>query len=204
MYSNVFKTSFVKSNFKYEELTVPEKTSLFNEGDKNDYVYFIENGAINVFKNNLLIGITKNSEFVGITSCLSEQEFYTFSTKAKTGSSLLRIKQQDFKQLILENKEFSDYIMKILCERIKITDLKTKSYLDKTYEKRLIFEIISHSFFDGLNFKVIISIDELKILTGIPKKIIEKLINNFVSKELIKKKKSELIILNYEKLKCEL
>lgn len=204
MYLNVFKTSFVKSNFDFEELTVPEKTTLFNEGDKNDYVYFIENGAINVYKNKILIGITKTSEFVGITSCLCDKEIYTFSAKTKKETKILRLKKEEFKGKIEDNKEFSRYIMKVLCERIKLTDLKTKSFLDKTYEKRLIFEIINYAIYDGIKYKIIVSIDELKMLTGIPKKTIAVLLKKLINSNLLYKNSNELCVSNLELLRKEL
>lgn len=204
MYVSVFKTSFVKSNFNFEEMLVPEKTTLFTEGDKNNFVYFIENGAFNIYKNNLLIGIIKTSEFVGITSCLCDRDIYTFSAKSKKESKILRLDKEEFKKQLEEKKEFSRYIMKVLCERIKFADLKTKSFLDKTYEKRLIFELINYAVYDGGIYKIMVNIDELKMLTGIPKKTISTLFKKIVNDGLLINKKNELFVNDLEILRKEL
>lgn len=204
MYDNVFKIEFVKDNFNYEVMNFTANSTIFSEGDENNFVYFIEKGAIDVYKNGILIGVTKTSEFVGITSCLSDKQFYTFSAKSKIDSKILRLNKKEFKSAIEDKKEFCEYIMRILCERIKFTDLKTKSFLDKTYEKRLIFELITQSIFDGIKRKVIVNIDELYALTGIPKKIIQALLKNFIKENIISKSKSEFEILNFEKLQKSL
>lgn len=199
-----FSQEFVKKNFLHSEIELEKNAFVFTENEKNEYVYFIENGIVDIFKNNILIGITKDGEFIGITSCLSDGEEYSFTAKCKKKSKIIRISKDNFKKVIEKDKKFCDYMMKTLCERIKITDLKTKSFLEKTYEKRLVFEIITHSIFDGTIRKVSISIDELNKLTGIPKKIIQTIISNFVSDKVLLKKRSEIIIINMDKLQSSL
>ena len=62
--NQIFNLQFIKDSFSGEEINLSSGDILFNEGEKNDFVFFIESGSIKVLKNKWVIGITKAFEFV--------------------------------------------------------------------------------------------------------------------------------------------
>lgn len=199
--SKRFELAVIKSIFKPEYITLIGGQTLFTEGEDNDYVYFIESGSIKVLKSKWLIGITKANEFVGITSCLSEGMQYSFTAKATENSKVLKITKSDFKNQLLKNPAFSRQIIEILCERIKLTDKKTRSFIEHSSKHRLISEIINNSKQVENSLKAILGEDDLAELTGVSKRSVRKLLNTLKKENLIEQNENEIILLDKEKLR---
>jgi len=128
--SKKFDLNFIQKVFQYSELQLNAENHLFKEGSVNDYVYFIKTGSIVILKSKLIIGTISALDFVGITSCLSDKNVYTFSSIAQEKSNVYRIKNEDFRELLLADQSFSVQIIKTLCERIKLTDQKIKDFVE--------------------------------------------------------------------------
>lgn len=183
--SPMFDEKFILKHFQAEQLSVPKGKSLFNEGEPNDFVFFILSGAIKVSRKKWVIGITYPNEFVGITSCISDGVSYTFSSVALEDSTLLQIKKEEFKALLISNLVFSKYIIEILCERIKLTDLKTSNFLDSPPERRIILELLSSVTSSQGKHISQISFRDLSQLSGAPMRLVRKLIQKFVNEGIL-------------------
>lgn len=196
-----FDIDFIKESFHPSKIQLNTGDILFSEGESNDYVYFIEAGSIKVLKSKWVIGITKANEFVGMTSCISENYHYTFSTKAVEKSEVLRINKSEFKELLLNNSKFCKQIIEILCERIKLTDLKTRSFIEQTSQHRLINELINNSKKIENSIKAFLGIDDLSELTGVSKRAVGKMLNDLSKDKLIhRNNKNEITLLDQQKL----
>lgn len=193
-----FNLQFIKDTFPGEEISLSSGDLLFNEGEKNDFVFFIESGAIKVLKNKWVIGITKAFEFVGITSCISDVDIYTFSSKAIENSKLLKIKKTDFKNSLLENKNFSKQIIEILCERIKMTDIRTRSYIDNPPRHRVLFEINNNITWSNNTKVAYITNEDLSELTGISKRAVTKIMNDLSKDGILERSDTNTIIIKDE------
>ncbi len=193
-----FNLQFIKDSFSGEEINLSSGDILFNEGEKNDFVFFIESGSIKVLKNKWVIGITKAFEFVGITSCINEIDIYTFSSKAIEDSKLLKIKKIAFKNLLLENKHFSKQIIEILCERIKLTDIRTRSYIDNSPRQRVLFEIFNNITRSNNSIAAYITNEDLSELTGISKRAVTKIITDLTKEGLLESKDLGSILIKDE------
>lgn len=197
-----FELHFITENFPLERITLNAGDFLFKEGEQNDFVYFIESGSIKVLKNQWVIGITHSMEFVGITSCISENMTYTFSSKSVKESTLLKIKKLDFQKLLLKNPKFCKSIIEILCQRIKATDIKTRSFLEQSSKHRLITELINNSSNVEDSIKTFLGIDDLSELTGVSKRAVRKMLNDLTKVNLIlHTKENEIILLDQLALK---
>lgn len=196
-----FDLHFIEQAFNPERLEINKGEVLFKEGEINDYVFFIESGSIKVLKGKWVIGITQALEFVGITSCLNETSTYTFSSKAVETSKILKISKHEFKEMLLNNSFFCKQIIEILCERIKLTDVKTRSFIEQSSQHRLINELINNSKKIGQSLITFLSIEDLSELTGISKRAVKKMLND-LSKEnlLIQGKNNEIELLDKSKL----
>ena len=200
--SPMFDKQFILEHFQTEQISINEGSSLFHEGEPNDFVFFILSGAIKVSRKKWVIGITYPNEFVGITSCISDGNFYTFSSVALENSELLRINKAAFKDLLLSNLVFSKYIIEILCERIKLTDLKTSNFLDSPPERRIILELLSSIKISQGKYISLISFRDLSQLSGAPVRMVQKLIQKFASEGILEVVKPNQLIL-HDKLRLE-
>ncbi len=198
-----FELNFILNSLNSEQITLNIGETLFKEGESNDYVFFILEGSIKVLKSKWVIGITYPLEFVGITSCLSETSNYTFSSKALEKSIVLKIRKMDFKNLLMKNSTFCKQIIEILCARIKLTDFKTKNYIENTSKQRLLFEILLNSKkdFDGQYFTNLLP-EDFSELTGLSIRNIKNQLNDLQDKKLIEMNRSGVIML-LEKAKME-
>lgn len=180
-----FDLHFIEHAFNPERLEIKKGEVLFKEGENNDYVFFIESGSIKVLKGKWVIGITQALEFVGITSCLSETSTYTFSSKAVENSTILKIGKTEFKDMLLSNSFFCKQIIEILCERIKLTDIKTRSFIEQSSQHRLINELINNSKNTKNSLKTFLGVEDLSELTGISKRAVKKMLNDLSKQNLI-------------------
>ncbi len=198
-----FELNFILNSLNSEKVELNIGETLFKEGESNDYVFFILEGSIKVLKSKWVIGITYPLEFVGITSCLSETSNYTFSSKALERSIVLKIRKMDFKNLLMKNSTFCKQIIEILCARIKLTDFKTKNYIENTSKQRLLFEILLNSKKDleGQYFTNLLP-EDFSELTGLSIRNIKKQLNELQIKNLIEINTAGVITL-LEKEKME-
>lgn len=196
-----FELNYIMELFHPTKILLDCGEQLFREGENNDFVYFIESGSIKVLKSKWVIGITKANEFVGMTSCISENHSYTFSSKAVEKSEVLRIDKSEFKQLLLNDSKFCKQIIEILCERIKLTDLKTRSFIEQTSQHRLINELINNSKKIENSIKAFLGIDDLSELTGVSKRAVRKMLNDLTKENLIlRNNDNEITLLDQPKL----
>ncbi|MBI1837771.1 MAG: Crp/Fnr family transcriptional regulator [Flavobacteriia bacterium] len=179
-----FSLGYVNTLFLSERIEVKEGEFLFHEGDLNNFVFFIIEGRIKVVKKKIVIGFTKENEFVGITSCLCENDHYYFSALACEDSILLKIHKAVFKKALSDNPEFGKIMIEILCERIKLTDNKTKSFMNHTSTERVVNEILNHITNERLSCQL--TPEDLSELTGVSKKLIQSIFKELAAKKLIK------------------
>jgi CRP-like cAMP-binding protein len=197
-----FDLNFIEQAFNPIRIELNKGEVLFKEGEDNDFVFFIESGSIKVLKGKWVIGITQALEFVGITSCLSETSTYTFSSKAVEKSVVLKISKNDFKNMLLCNSFFCKQIIEILCERIKLTDLKTRTFIEQTSQHRLINELINNSKSIENSLKTFLGVEDLSELTGISKRAVKKMLNDLSKQNLIiQSDKDEIELLDQIKLR---
>lgn len=191
----LFDPSFVANELTPKAINVGVGEMLFREGESNDFVYFVITGSIKVSRNNWVIGITQPQQFVGITSCLSDRNYYTFSAIALEAGSVYQIRKEVFKNLLLRNPLFSKYIIEILCERIKLIDLKTSTFLNFPPERRVIMEILNNlKYFQG-HFISQLSMKDLSELTGVSMKVVKRLIDNFIKDNIISMQHTNQLVL---------
>lgn len=195
-----FETQFIKSLFKFEKINLNRDELLFNEGEANNYVYFIEIGKIKLLKKNLVIGFTKSTEFVGITSCLCENEHYYFSAIASEPTQLYRIKKSDFKTVLEKENDLGKKMIDVLCERLSWTDNKTNSFIHHNLKERVINEILINQYQDNVSIFSDLSRKELSELTNNTLRNVQEILLTLEKEHLIKKEFGKIEILNLDKL----
>ncbi len=200
--SNIyFDINYIQSLFSYELIEVVKGEILFREGEINNNVFFIKSGKLKVSKKENVIGFTRENEFIGITSCLCEGNYFYFTSCACENSILLKIDKTNFKKALTDNPEFGKIMIEILCRRIKITDNKTKSYATHNTEERILNELINNAVFECDTQNTNLSIAELSELTGVSTVKVSTVLQGLSANNIIKIIDQRISIVDLETLK---
>jgi CRP-like cAMP-binding protein len=128
---NYIRNRAVQKNYDKDDL-------IFSEGDRADYIYFIESGEVSVFIQKFSakeeICTLGPGEYFGEMAALNKAK-RTASVVAKTNTSLLGVEESDFFELLKTDKAIADKINLTLPRRNEELFLKEK-LLDRTGIKR--------------------------------------------------------------------
>lgn len=181
------------SDYLKESFTIKKGDYLFKEGDQEEFVYYISNGSVNIFKKKSILWSAGDSEFIGISSFFADGSVYRFSAKAAMDSVVHKISNADFTKLLTKNPSFSRMIMDLLCNRIRLTNTRTKTLLKSSSRCRLIKEIVLRVNDSGSK-DVDYSLEDLSEIVGVSKRLIRNLLSDLEKKKLLERIKNRLII----------
>ena len=95
---------------------------IIGEGERGDALYIITHGVVTVLKNNNVVAELKDGDFFGEMALLGDQ-VRTATVRAKSPSTLLRIKRRDIIQLAETVGELEQRLNDVKIERQMHTDL---------------------------------------------------------------------------------
>ena len=178
---------------KKELIEIKKNEFLFNEGDEDTCVYFLEEGDVKILKKKWVLWSAKADELIGISSFFADKLKYEFSAKGSENSRLYRIENADFKNILLTDSKFSRAVMTMLCDRIRFTNNRTKSLLEQPSKGRLINEIIHKARETKVN-KIPYDLEDLSGLVGVSERLVRNMISELEQKKLIERQKGTLLI----------
>jgi hypothetical protein len=124
--TRVFKTSeyfkhipddMVSEKLSFSEIEVIEKGErIITEGNNDSDVYYIVNGTFNVFQKNKKINIINKNEIVGEMAGLTASE-RNATIVAREESKVIRLKGNDFFELISNQIEYTNKLLKLIINR---------------------------------------------------------------------------------------
>jgi CRP-like cAMP-binding protein len=201
--SKIFNTYF--GDLEMSNILVQQSKNLFNQGDKIDYIYFIDKGGFNVIKDNKLLWQASKNEFIGISSFFSEEDTYSYTVRAITETSVYKIPIDVFKYMIKKSANLNSYIMKIFCSRINAT-LNKKENISYISKKRKVIKILIDKAKMQSNFKATLNYNtnEIAKMINIPKKIVTRVLNELHKKNLLNVNGDKIEITDFYALKLTL
>lgn len=185
--------SKILSDYLTDSYEVKKGEYLFEEGDQDKFVYYISDGSVNIFKKKSILWSAGDEEFIGISSFFADGSLYRFSAKAAMDSVVHKISNSDFSKILTKDPSFSRKIMDLLCNRIRLTDTRTKTLLKSSSRCRLIKEIVQRVNDSGSK-EVDYSLDDLAEIVGVSKRLIRNLLSDLEKKKLLERIKNRLII----------
>lgn len=108
-----------------KEIQFEQGTEIFKEGDTGDSMYIIERGHIKIHKGNTTLAILKDKEVFGELSLL-DADTRSATATADTDCTLYKIDQEPFYELLDERPEVARGFIKILCQRLRVMNEKTR------------------------------------------------------------------------------
>jgi CRP/FNR family cyclic AMP-dependent transcriptional regulator len=108
-----------------KEIEYEQGTEIFKEGETGDCMYIIEQGNIRIHKGNTTLAILKDKEVFGELSLL-DADTRSASATADTDCTLYKIDQEPFYELLDERPEVAKGFIKILCQRLRNMNEKSR------------------------------------------------------------------------------
>ena len=106
-----------------EEIHHPEETLMFSEGDYGDSMYIVVNGNVRIHKGDIQIVTLGKSTVLGDMALL-DQEPRSADATAEAETTLFKIAQDGFYELMAGNAEIMQQIIKMLSGRLRETNIK--------------------------------------------------------------------------------
>lgn len=108
-----------------KEIQYEQGSEIFKEGETGDCMYIIEQGNIRIHKGNTTLAILKDKEVFGELSLL-DADTRSASATADTDCTLFKIDQEPFYELMDERPEVAKGFIKILCQRLRMMNEKSR------------------------------------------------------------------------------
>jgi len=108
-----------------KEMEYEQGTEIFKEGETGDCMYIIQQGNIRIHKGNTTLAILKEKEVFGELSLL-DADTRSASATADTDCILYKIDQEPFYELMDERPEVAKGFIKILCQRLRTMNEKSR------------------------------------------------------------------------------
>ncbi|MCW3077650.1 MAG: Transcriptional regulator [Bacteroidetes bacterium] len=185
-----------------------KKETLYSEGDKPNYVYYLVSGKMKTFKINehgkeYITQIYKEGEFFGHQALLNNNE-HKESAMSISNSEIGLILKQDFYQILSSNTQISLNFIKHISEDLdeakeRLLHLAYNSGRKKVAEALLLLNTKYNQPGDVKAFPA--NRENLSALAGISPESVSRHISDFCNEYLIQVQNSSITITNYQKLK---
>lgn|GEM_PF-2978192 len=123
-----------------KETTVEAGVTVFNEGDPGDAIYIIKSGRVNIVKHSsnktaLILATLTDGAVLGEMAVIDELP-RSASVVAVSRTQFFKVTKDDFNRLLNRTPEFSLPILKVISERLRITnfhlaEVKPPSFFSK-------------------------------------------------------------------------
>ncbi|WP_439882755.1 Crp/Fnr family transcriptional regulator [Pontibacter sp. MBLB2868] len=123
IFSETPETELVELAGVLEEIQLGPDEILFNKGDVGDCMYFVFKGKVKVHDEELTFAVLEENELLGELSIL-DTEPRSASATTLEDTILLRLAQEPFYEILLNNADVLKGILKTLCKRLRQMDTK--------------------------------------------------------------------------------
>jgi len=180
---------------------------IFKEGDLSENIAYIKNGLAKLHMKGLteqqqIIKLVKSPNFLGIPTSLGD-EYYQYSATAIAETSVCFINLETFKNLLLDNKEFSYNIIVDLCKK-ELNNFKTCLFKVQKQSAGLLADTlldIANSIYNSLEFELPLTRQELADLIGTSRENVSRTLSYFQKNGIVKVDKHKIKILDEKRLK---
>lgn len=175
------------------------------EGDHASGIYLVLSGKIKTVKlaedgRELMTGIYRAEDFLGINIILSDTPYYDTAT-ALEDSSLCFFPKAQFDELLGLYPDVAGKFLKILSDEVREKDGRLIQLAYQSVRKKIAESILRlYRKQDALYKSITISRDDLAALSGTASETVSRTLTEFKNEGLIEKKGSALKILDHDKM----
>lgn len=183
------------------------KDIIYRDGDTPSYAYYLNNGKVKIQKMNkdgkeVIIELCNNGDFFGYWSIL-ENNNQQDSAEAIEDSEIWLIPIDEFKRNIEESAEISSKFLKLLSKNLLIKEHKILEMAYESVRKRIANALIEmcDKYGEENRLKMKIPRELIASMAGTSVETAIRMLSEFKKDNLIEIHSSEILILNYDKLK---
>lgn len=107
-----------------EEIIIVPGTKLFSKGDHGNCMYFIVRGEIRIHDGEHTLALLDDGEIVGELSLMDSERRSGDATSTQE-SVILKLDQEPFFEIIMNNADILKGILKTLCKRLRTINEKS-------------------------------------------------------------------------------
>ena len=126
IFQNTPETDLVDIAGILEEVYLDTNTILFSKGDIGNCMYFIFKGMVSISDGDHNLALLGENEIVGELSVLDAENRSATATTIDE-CILLKLEQEPFYEILMNNAEVLKGILKTLCRRIRVINQKSTS-----------------------------------------------------------------------------
>ena len=126
IFQNTPETELVDIAGILEEVYINTNATLFSKGDIGNCMYFIFKGKVSIHDGAHTLAVLGENEIVGELSVL-DAENRSASATTLDECILLKLEQEPFYEILMNNAEVLKGILKTLCRRIRVINQKSIS-----------------------------------------------------------------------------
>lgn len=198
-FSEIFEHKIVK-HFKAKDL-------IYREGDTPAFIYFVQSGKVKIQKMNkdgkeVVFELCKESDFFGYWSIL-KNSVQQDTAEVIEDAEVWLIPIQDFRSLLDTNPEVSGKFLKLLSNNLLVKEHKLLQMAYDSVRKRIANALIEmcDKYGDQNQLRMKIPRELIASMAGTSLETSIRMLSEFKNDALIEINASEIIILEYDKLK---
>jgi len=188
-------------------LPYEKKETIYKEEDYAQYLYLLVSGKVKVFKEDeyakeLILDIISPGEYFGFKDLLIGNN-RNESAAALEASEVIKIKKEDFENLMFKNREVAAKFIKLLAGNISEKEDKLLGLAYQSVRMRLKFALLelAESSAEKGSIKLNISRENLASMIGTSPETAIRTLSEFKSDNIVKIEKSAIIINNIEAIR---
>ena len=130
IFQNMQESDLVELAAIVEEMYLDAGKLLFSKGEVGNSMYFIYSGSVKIHDGEHVLAVLGENEIVGELSIL-DSESRSASATTEEDSILLKLEQEAFYDIMLNNADVLKGILKTLCKRLRIINKKSISMANR-------------------------------------------------------------------------
>ena len=193
---------------QYDTQTYSKKNSLYQEGKRPRFLYYVLKGKIKGFKTHedgkeYITDLFSTGDFIGY-SAIIEDKNYDDNTEVLENAEVMQIPKDDFLQMIYSDISIAAKFIRLITQNVKEKEERLMSLAYSSLRKRVAKALVDiHAKFNaGSDGKLIeISREDIAHYVGTATESLIRTLSDFKAEKLIEIKEGKITIPNPEKLK---
>lgn len=193
---------------QYEVESYIKKQSLYHEGKRPRFLYYLVKGKVKGIKTNedgkeYITDLFSDGEFIGYPA-LIEDKNYDDSTIVLEDADIMQIPRDDFQQMIFGDLSIATKFIRIITQNVKEKEERLLSLAYSSLRKRIakaLVDIHGKVNADGQNNPIEFSRDDIAHYVGTATESLIRTLSDFKAEKLIVIKEGKIVITQLEKLK---
>jgi CheY-like chemotaxis protein/CRP-like cAMP-binding protein len=181
-----------------------KKDVVYEEGSHPRYLYYLEKGAVKLFKSNeegreFIVHIAGPGEYLGYLP-LQKNDLYTESATVLEPSEIRLIPQEDYHKLVFGNRDVNARFIKLLANHVAEQEQMLLDLAYNSVRKRVATALVN--LHDKGKSKLHFQRDDLAAVVGTAKETLVRTLSSFKTEGLIDIQNGQIFLLKPEKLRA--